>query len=292
VNRADGSRTNDVKLTMDAMEIVNSTFTLKDPDFVLRDWFALWSRGERVWGVGASDTHTVKDIPGQGRTYVVSSTDDPAAINVDGVIKQMQAGNMSISYGIFGRAKVNNQFVMGQTAKPEGGAINVEFHVATASWVNAKRAVVYLNGINVGETNLTKRELGMLRTNVNFKITAPKHDGFLVCVAYGDGLKDPAWPTYANYTMAITNPIFIDADGDGKYQSPRETAATLFGKISPLTAAAVEKAIEGADPAIGVQLLSEAKMRLPAAQMADWKKLVDKLGPKNALYDLYRTSGN
>ena len=293
LNRASGAYTNsEVKLTMDAIEILNSTFTLKDPDFILRDWFALWSRGERVWGVGASDTHTVRDIAGQGRTYVVSATDDPAAINVDAVIKQMQAGNMSISYGIFGRAKVNDKFVMGQLAKPEKKEINVDFHVASASWAHPKRAVVYLNGVKVAEENLNQRPRAPFAETVHFKIPAPKHDGFLICVAYGDGLKDPAWPTYANYTMAITNPVFIDADQDGKYQSPRETAVAMVAKISPLNIGALEKTIGEVDAAIGVQMLSEAKLKLPADQLADWQKLVEKLAPKNVLYDLYRTSGN
>ena len=66
----------------------------------------------------------------------------------------------------------------------------------------------------------------------------------------------------------------------------------MVAKISPLNIGALDKAIGEIEPAIGVQMLSEAKLKLPADQLVAWQMLVEKLAPKNVLYDLYRTSGN
>jgi hypothetical protein len=289
LNRADGSRTNEMPFTVDAMEIINSTVPLKEANFSIRDWFAVLSRGERIWGVGSSDTHTVHDVPGQGRTYIPSATDDPAAIDVKDAIKKMQAGNMSISYGIFATATANGAH-MGQITSPSTKSIDVNFHVACANWITATQAVVYLNGLKVSERNISLNRGFVLATNLNFRIAVPTEDAFIVCVAYGEGVKDPSWPTYANYTFAVTNPIFIDADKDGKYRSPRETAVALLAKMKPFSLAKVQRAIETVDAAIAVQILTETKLRLPAGQIKDWNNLVEKLPAGNEIFDLYRAS--
>ena len=65
------------KTTYDAVELINSQTEEPEPMLLFRDWFALLNRGENVYGVGSSDSHTVGGVVGQGRTYVMSSTDDP-----------------------------------------------------------------------------------------------------------------------------------------------------------------------------------------------------------------------
>lgn len=283
LNRADGSHAS--AFPMDAIEVLNSTVPLKESDFLLRDWFSLLSRGEKIWGVGTSDTHTVLDIPGQGRTYIASSGDDPGAIDVDAAIKSMQAGNMSIAYGIFGRATVNDA-TMGRLVAPTNGSLEVTFHIGAPSWIKPTNAIIYLNGLKVAETNLTMRPGAALNADYKFKIPAPAHDAFLVCVAFGEGVKDPSWATIAKYTLTVTNPIFIDADQDGKYASPRDTALRLLEKQNTLPK--IETALAQVDEAIGVQLISEAKLRFPAAQLDAWTKLLEKLARKHDLFELYR----
>jgi hypothetical protein len=97
-------------------------------------------------------------------------------------------------------------------------------------------------------------------------------------------VKDASWKTSADYTLAITNPIFVDCDGDGKYNSPRATALALIEKIKPLSIASIEKTLESVDPATGVQLIAEAKTRLPASELEAWKQLVAKLSGRGDFY--------
>jgi hypothetical protein len=284
LNRADGSRTNKtVEFTMDAIELQNSSYPVppKDPNFVLRDWFALLNRGEHLWAVGASDSHTISEPPGQARTYIASSAADPSSIDVDATIRSMRAGNMSVSYGIFGQAIVNGRVQMGGTAKPnDDGSIDVKFHVACPDWIKARKAIVYLNGVQAAEQELTMAPRTPLSTNLTFKIPAPAHDAYVVCVAYGDGLKDPAWKTMADFTLAVTNPIFIDADRDGKYSSPHDTALEILKKIELLSVDSIEKAIDKLDAAIAIQVLSEAKLRIASADVPAIDGMMEKLVQK------------
>ena len=284
LNRADGSHTNtSVQFTMDAIELVNSSSPLKDPNFLLRDWFALLNHGEHLWAVGGSDSHTISEPPGQGRTYIASLAENPGAIDLSDAIKSMRAGNMSVSYGIFGVATVNGRVPMGGIAKPnDDGTIDVKFHVACPDWIKARKAVVYLNGIHAAEQELTMAPLTPLKTNLTFKITAPRHDAYIVCVAYGDGVKNPSWKTMADFTLAVTNPIFIDTDGDGKYTNPHATALALLDKIQPLTMPSLEKSIKTLEPSTAIQLLSEAKLRINASDLPACESLIEKLASTNA----------
>jgi len=286
LNRGDGSRTNSFPFTFDAIELMNAGSPQKDPEFVMRDWFALLNRGERIWGVGGSDSHTIADPIGQSRTYVAANDQNPGAINLEEAIRAMKSGDMSVSYGIFGEAKIGNAR-MGQITKPANGEIAVTFRVACPDWVKAKKAALYVNGSKVAEQDLTMSPGMPLSTNVLFKVPAPAHDAYVVCAAYGDGVKDPSWKTAADYTLAITNPIFVDCDGDGKYSSPHETALTLLERIKPLSVEGLRKVIETVDSGIGVQLLWEAKSQLPNGELDSWKHLVDKLSERGDFFLAY-----
>jgi hypothetical protein len=59
------------------------------------------------------------------------------------------------------------------------------------------------------------------------QLAAP-HDAWLVCVVLGDGVGGPWFPLPNDYTLAATNPVFLDVDGDGAYSDPRTTARAML----------------------------------------------------------------
>jgi len=79
-----------------------------------------------------------------------------------------------------------------------------------------------------------------------------------VAVAWGDGVTLPCWTTELKETVAFTNPVWLDADGDGRCDSPRALAQALLdhdsehgeGQIPALAAA-----IETVDDAVAFQML-------------------------------------
>ncbi len=209
--------------------------------------------GEKISAVGASDSHTVGSPVGQGRTYIRSSIDDAAKINVDEACKNLLAGDSSISLGIFADVVVAYDFKMGQLAPLKGEQFNVNLRVAAPSWVKPQRALVFLNGEIVAEQKIISEPGKPTNQRLKFLIPVPRQDAYLVCVVLGDGVPKPVWPTEENYTLAATNPVFLDADRDGIYRSPRETAQSLL--------AGTEKNLESQwrlmmqnDDAIAIQL--------------------------------------
>jgi hypothetical protein len=261
-NRASGDRFNGPAFTFDAMELVNSSSptTLArpeitaDPARLLTDWFAIQNRGEKIMGVGASDSHTVDNPVGQGRTYIRSSTDEAAKLNVDELCRSFLAGDTTVSYGIFAEVTVNDQLHPGALVRPVAGKVKVNLRVAAADWVKPRRAILFLNGLPVEEKKLAPAPNEPFNEKIEFSLKVPKHDAYLVCAVFGDGITEPFWTTLCHFTAAVTNPFYVDGDGDGKYQSPRATARQLLAATDG-TLPAVWGQIELADDALAGQML-------------------------------------
>ena len=261
-NRASGDRFNGPAFTFNAIELVNSSSPsttareelTADPTRLLTDWFAIQNRGEKITGVGASDSHTVDDPVGQGRTYIRSSTDDPSRLNVDELCRNFLAGDTSVSYGIFSEVTVDGNQHPGDFVRPANGKVQVSLRVAAADWVEPRRALVYLNGLPVAEKQLQPRPGEPFDQRLEFSIPVPKHDAYLVCAVFGDGITEPFWRTLGRFTAAVTNPLYLDGDGDGKYQCPRETARQMLAATDG-TLPTVWEAIERSDDALAGQML-------------------------------------
>jgi len=261
-NRASGDRFNGPAFTFNAIELVNSsspTTTAReelnaDPTRLLTDWFAIQNRGEKITGVGASDSHTVDDPVGQGRTYIRSSTDDPARLDVDELCRNFLAGDTSVSYGIFAEVTVNARQDPGDLVRPVNGKVQVNLRVAAADWVKPRRALVYLNGLRVAEKQLEPKPGKPFEQRLELSVPVPKHDAYLVCAVFGDGITEPFWKTLGRFTAAVTNPLYLDSDGDGKYESPRETARQILASADS-TLPAVWETVEKSDDALAGQML-------------------------------------
>jgi hypothetical protein len=88
-------------------------------------------------------------------------------------------------------------------------------------------------------------------------VSAPKHDAWVVCVALGPGVSDPCWRTPNPYTIAASNPIYLDWNRDGTYDSPRATARRVLSDHANGPRLSAELA--GCDRAVRVQAMSLAR---------------------------------
>ena len=238
----------------------------------------LLNRGEWFSGVGASDSHTVSGAVGQGRTYVKSSTDIPSRINVAEMVSSFQKGAMSVSLGIFGDVKVNGRYGMGDTVKlrkGKGKDVEVEFRVACAEWVHPRTAMLYVNGRKIAEKDIPWKKDTPTDQKIHFKLPVPEHDAYLVCVARGDPSNLPGWPENNPYTLAVTNPVYLDVDGDRKIRSVRELAADVL-KGTGDDPGAITGILNQGDEVIGVQIISILSDRSPS--------LLDRLKPDKTLH--------
>ncbi len=191
---------------------------------VLRDWFNLLNRGHRYAAVGNSDSHAVYgELAGYPRNYIRCSTDEPGKINVAEVAAALRHRQVFTTLGPFVEYWVND-YAMGDDLAAADGAISVRVKVQAASWVDCDRVKVVVNGdvlheIAVPDTHQALR----LDTAVDLRL---QRDSWLTLLVEGD---DSLAPVVHDQNrpirpLAVMNPVWIDADGDGVWTSPLEQA--------------------------------------------------------------------
>lgn len=260
----------DENFDCNAIEVVTSAAMQSDIMLLYRDWFALLNHGMRIGGIAASDTHHVSEfILGQARTYVASRANRPSEIDLDEIWDSYLKGRLLVSLGLLTQVKVDDRFGVGDLATKLGDEIKVAIEVLGPSWVTADRVELFANGIKVREQVIAPTS-DVRKAGVTWMLPRPKHDVHLVAIATGPGVTAPYWETPRPYqpsskvftprVIGSTNPIWIDADGDGEFTAAREYAAQLMHK-SGGDPAKLKAALVGYDEAV----------RLHAADLARGK---------------------
>lgn len=242
----------------DALELVNSETEEPDPMSLFRDWFALLNRGERVAGVGSSDSHTVWGVVGMGRTYAQSSSDDAANLDVSEISRNIAAGRSTVSMGIFADVRLGGRGPGELVAAADASELPLVLRVASAGWVRPQQAIVFVDGTAVQTLDVATLAGQPTDVRLEQRLAVPPHDAWVVCVVTGPGVGGRFWPQINDYTLAATNPVFLDVDGDGRYSSPRELARARLA-VAGDGPAALERALEGCDEAVALQVLDLAR---------------------------------
>ena len=268
INPISGDFARAKQFPFDGMELANALTPQPDPLYLFRNWFALLNSGKRITGVAASDSHTVGEPVGQGRSYVPGKTDDPTRIDVDDACNRFLRGETSISVGIFADVLVDGHYKMGHTNTVRGSMVSVRLRVAAPSWVTPRRALLFFNGQQIAEKPVLTAPGRPTDVLVDFAVRKPAHDGYLVCVVLGDGVPHPSWKTGENFTLAATNPVFLDTDGDGQYSSPRDLARAALAKAGVSTDHQWEAAA-AADDVVAIQMFSLMRQTWPEAEQKE-----------------------
>jgi len=218
------------------------------------DWFSLLNLGYRFTAMGNSDTHgTTSTESGCPRNYVASVTDDPAFVRAEDVAQAVKDGRVITSYGPFIRfwADGDPDITVG-SEYVTSGPVEFTIEVQSPTWFNVDRVELYRNGEIIQEwDNLAPG--GSNPDIINLAETIeddPEGDAWYVVIAMGDDDLSPLFTpvdippvhlqdvvlealgdvdalssflsaapksplTYPVYPFALTNPIWIDRDGDG-----------------------------------------------------------------------------
>lgn len=238
-NRSTGQRSEGPEFSFNGYEVVQPANETPDYFYALEDWMSLLNRGLKLTAVGATDSHTVNDPVGQARTYLKSHTDDISQIDRKEVYRAFTAGRAVAAAGIFANLKLNGQFHSGDLVPAEAltngnqeqsTKLTATLRVAAPSWVRPREAMIYINGKQVAQKTIDSTINEPTDQTLEFSLELPPHDAYVVAFVLGDGITLPGWTTYGKATQAITNPIFLDVDGDTKYSAPRATAKRLIAE--------------------------------------------------------------
>jgi hypothetical protein len=212
------------------------------------DWFTLLNLGFRYTVLGNSDTHGWTSVEaGCPRNFVMADTDDPAFLDDQAVADAVKAHRVVASYGPFVQMWVDGQPI-GSEVVPEGGTIELAVEVQAPTWIDVDRVELYENGTLVHEWAVEETK-DTVRLSETLELT-PTRDAWYVVMVLGDqdlapvmtpvempqielqmvvtealagveavgSLLSPAIPiprTYPVLPYAVTNPIWVDLQGNG-----------------------------------------------------------------------------
>ena len=187
-------------------------------------WLQMLNHGMKTWGIAVSDAHAVHgNGVGGWRTYVRSSTDDPANIDWAEISRRSKAGQMILSSGPYLEVETADGIQAGGLARANG-TIELKIRVQCASWIDVDRIQILVNGRQVESLNFTRKshpkffsdEILKFEQTIPVPLTADAH---LIVVAYGENfdLKTGFGTSgqSAAKPCAYNNPIFVDLDGNG-----------------------------------------------------------------------------
>jgi hypothetical protein len=263
-NRITGKNLRGPDFTFDAMEVINSGAMRSDWMEPFRCWFALLNRGYKITAVGSSDCHDVsRFIVGQGRTYIRADDSDVSKIDIDKVCKNLRAGKAAVSLGLFPQITINAVAGPGDMFSVKGDSIDIAATVDCPQWMRAEKVELFANGNKIKEEKFPSQRKPGDPFRFNWIIPKPKHDFALVLIASGNGMTAPYWAVARPYqpnrkhfeqpVIGATNPVWIDADEDGKYTSPRAYAKKLVFTSDESAFPKVIEALGDFDWATGAQ---------------------------------------
>ena len=150
-------------------------------------------------------------------------------------MENLRAGHAIVSFGLFPQLLVNDRFECGDLATNLGATIRVSAIVRGPSWTSCNRVMLFANGVLLRDeavmTSTTNSGSG-IKAQFEWSLPRPPNDSYLVLIAHGPGDAVPFWPIMRPYQpksknwtprwIGSTNPIWIDADGDGKWSPSQE----------------------------------------------------------------------
>lgn len=197
----------------------------------MRQWMRLLNLGYRIPGVVNTDAHYNFHGSGWLRNYVRSRTDDPAQIKPLDIAHESEAGHVVMTNGPFLEVEAvamepavrPARGISGDIVAAPGGQLQLRIRVQCANWCDVNRVQVFGNGRPIADLNFTRRTHperfadGVVKFSINLPATF-KQDTHLIVATAGEGLTLGRFygPQFGSaMPVAVSNPIFIDVDGDG-----------------------------------------------------------------------------
>ena len=219
----------------DAIEIFNGYHRFSFGNAIkrnMRNWFWLLDHGHMIAAVGGSDTHWMRGRGGQAgypRTLVRVGQDVADKVTPYDVVDTIKALRAQVTSGPVIDMKVGKTDI-GDLAPVAGGKATVTIRVRAAPWVPTTRLTLYVNG-RIVETIRIPKSTAAVRLRIS-RVIELERDGYVV--AKVDAGKQSLWPVAGEHehripSLALTNPIFLDVNGNGRFDPPRP-----HGKHAPL----------------------------------------------------------
>jgi hypothetical protein len=196
-------------IDFDAIELLNGE-QMEAYSEVREDWFSLLRQGVVLAGTANSDSHTLQSPVAAPRNYVRVSRDSLAALDADEFVRSIRSLH---TFGTTGPLVDVELGGAGPGDRFSGRRGTLRIRVRAARWVSVSEARVFVNGVRTYSGSVSSG--GVVAVPQEFS-----RDSFVTVEVEGrpDDLYAAVLPGFAPF--AFTNPIFVDADGDGAWAPP------------------------------------------------------------------------
>ncbi|MBK7584222.1 MAG: PHP domain-containing protein [Myxococcales bacterium] len=222
----------DASLDFDLIEVWNGfdLAKLDTLDQMLAEWMHLIARGHRRTAVGNSDSHRIAyQWAGYPRTYIRTDDSRVGAIDWSSVASALRAGRVIVTSGPFIDLEVAGE-PPGALVKANAGSVEIAFEVRSPPWMPIDHAEIWLDGalwrtLDRGQLARPAGPDGRVRLAFTSSVPIQK-DAFLLVIVRGASTLHRVLPGTNVVPVAFTNPVLIDADGDGSFAPTPVTPPT------------------------------------------------------------------
>jgi hypothetical protein len=287
-NEVSGESPRQESFDFDGLEVVTSAAMQSDIMLLFSDWFALLNRGHRIAALASSDTHEVnRFILGQARTYIWCPRDHPPDLDLKVIWESFRRSRLLVSMGLLTTMEVGGKFGVGDLATGFPSSAQVHVQVRGPAWTAADRLELFVNGIKVRAERLNPTAAPQ-KAEFRWPLPPLARDYHLIAIATGPGVTAPYWefprsyqpssPVHNPRVLGATNPIWVDADGDGKFTSAYEYARELTARTPDLKG--LLAALAAYDESVAVQAASLVHARGLNLEPAYVAGLVSRAAPQ------------
>ncbi len=226
-------------ISFDLLEVMNGPFAShyknRNSD-VIEDWLHLMNRGYFFPIVGSSDSHDIdKNESGYARTYVYYKGEKGNKLDTSALIQAMKKGQSFVSTGPIIEFTVNNTSTPGNTIIVEKRKLDVGIKVQSAPWVSVDEVRVIINGERkiILPVKAPREQILKFQDRISLNI---KYDSYIAIEVLGNETLFPVVQRRSKndgyecgpLPYALTNPIFVDVDGNGRFDSPLPKIKFIF----------------------------------------------------------------
>ncbi|UCE39736.1 MAG: PHP domain-containing protein [Candidatus Aminicenantes bacterium] len=215
-------------LNFDVLEALNGPYFYSNNEQAITDWLNLMNRGYFFPIVASSDSHTIDGgQPGYSRTYVYYNGEKGDNLEISSLIRAMKKGHSFATNGPLVDLKINGTHIPGDSFTNRDGKVEIQIKVESAPWISVGEVRLIINGKRKIVFPVEYQDNPIMKFSGNISLPIEK-DCYIAAEVLGDKSLFPVHQARARYGLqknatlpyAVTNPIFIDTDGNGKFDPP------------------------------------------------------------------------
>ena len=212
----------------DLLEVMNGPAFFAANDEAVEDWLHLLDRGFYYPITGSSDSHSADgQEPGYSRVYIRYEGEKGERLDWSKVAGALKGGRAFVTNGPFVEFTANSRYTCGDTFTDKSGRIDLKIKVRSAPWVAVDEVRIIVNGqrrfilpVKASDLSVVKFSDGLSFTvdrdsTIEVEVLGNRSLFPVVQQAAASGTADEAALPYA-----LTNPVFVDVDGNGRCDAP------------------------------------------------------------------------